>query len=163
VKIEVRLESLESTPAAYVHAGGDNPEEDASAAISAWGIPRGLYDRGSSSRLFGRNTYPTDKPEPHGYEFFLTLDRPAGEDPGIGIEIREIPGGLYAVLRITGLENIGKAWTQLFEWVEASEHQHVGWRREDKGWVGGFEEHLNFSEALPPSEWVFDLWVRLKE
>jgi DNA gyrase inhibitor GyrI len=57
--------------------------------------------------LFGRNTFPTDNPEPHGYEFFLTV----GPDiePERDTEIREIPGGLYAVLRFNELNKIGEA------------------------------------------------------
>lgn len=38
-----------------------------------WAKSRGLLERNNVSRLFGRNTYPTDKSEPHGYELYLTV------------------------------------------------------------------------------------------
>jgi len=33
----------------------------------------------------------------------------------------------------------------------------------DYDWCNGFEEQINWYEGMPPSEWVFDLWVQLRE
>jgi len=38
--------------------------------MEAWAKPKGLLEKDIGTRVFGRNTYPTDNPEPHGYEFF---------------------------------------------------------------------------------------------
>ena len=56
---------------------------------------------------WSRNTYPTNDPEPHGYEYFLTV----GLDVVVegDVDVKEIPGGLYAVLRFTDLARIGEA------------------------------------------------------
>ncbi len=162
--MEVRLERLETMRAAYTHVLSDTPEEDAGKKIMEWAKPKGLLQKGVGARLFGRNTHPTDNPEPHGYEFFLTVG-PDVEPEG-DIEVREIPGGLYAVLRFKNLDNIGKAWKHLWNWIKESEHEHIGWKKGEHGWVNGFEEHLNWFECYqfkPPSEWIFDLWVQLKE
>ena len=157
---EVRLETLEPMRAVHVHALSENPEEDAGKEIMGWAQSMGLLKEGSGSRLFGRNTFPTSEPEPHGYELYLTI----GEDVDAGgIDVGQIPGGLYAVLRFTNLENIGAAWKRLFSWIEEGEYQHVGWKKGEHGWADGFEEHLDFWEEKPQSEWTFDLWAKLKE
>ena len=159
--MEVRLERLETMRAANTYVLSETPEEDAWKKIEAWAKPKGLLEKGVGTRVFGRNTYPTDNPEPHGYEFFVTV----GQDiePGGDVVIKEIPGGLYAVLRFENLENMGKAWKQLWEWIDESEHEHIGWKKGEHGWVDGFEEHLNWYEEKPAKEWILDLWVQLKE
>jgi len=158
--MEVRLERLETMRAAHVHAFSETPEEDAWKKMTTWAKPKGLLKEGLGTRVFGRNTYPTDNPEPHGYEFFLTVgDEVEAEGE---IDIREIPGGLYAVLRFEGLENMRDAWERLWKWIEESEHEHVGWSKGEHGWYNGFEEHLNLLEESQ-QKWIFDLWVQLKE
>ena len=158
--MEVRLERLPAMRAAHVHAFSENPEEDAWRIMEAWAGPLGLLEQGSGTRVFGRNTYPTTETEPYGYEFFLTVG--PGVEPGDGIDLREIPGGSYAVLRFEGLDNIGEAWERMWDWIGGSGHEHVGWRKEEHGWCDGFEENLTPNEE-DPSKWVFDLWVQLKE
>ncbi|MFB0543934.1 MAG: GyrI-like domain-containing protein [Candidatus Bathyarchaeia archaeon] len=158
--MEVRIERLEAMRAAYVHVLSETPEIDAGKKIMEWAKPKGLIEEGSGARLFGRNTFPTDNPEPHGYEFFLTVG-PDVEPEG-DIEIREIPSGLYAVLRFKNLDNIRKAWELLWRWIKESEYEEIGWKKGEHGWINGFEEHLNPLEEST-KEWVFDLWVQLKE
>jgi DNA gyrase inhibitor GyrI len=157
--MKVRTERLETLRVAHAHASGDKPEDDAYKKLMEWAERKGLSKKGA--RLFGRNTYPTNKPEPHGYEFFLTV----GQDvkPEGDIDISEVSGGLYAVLRFTNLDGIGEAWQQLWHLIEESKYKHVGWKKGEHGWVNGFEEHLSWRENKPTNEWVFDLWVQLKE
>ncbi len=158
-EIEVRLERLRTMRTAHVQVLSDVSEEDAGKKIMEWAERKGLFRKGV--RLFGRNTYPTDNPEPHGYEFFLTIGpdvKPEGE-----IDIQEIPSGLYAVLRFMDLDKIGDAWRKLWGWIEESKHEFIGWKKGEYGWVDGYEEHLNWQEKKPQTEWIFDLWVQLKE
>lgn len=161
IKMYVRVERLEAMRVAHIHVLSDTPEEDAWRKMEAWARPIGLLNKHVGTRVFGRNTYPTDNPEPHGYEFFLTVD-PDIKTEG-DIDIKEIPGGLYAVLRFRNLNNIGEAWKHLWKWLEESEYEHLGWRKGDHGWVDGFEEHLNPFDGKPHEEWTFDLRVQLKE
>ena len=105
-EMEVRLERLDTMRAAHVHAFSENPEEDAWEIIETWARPKGLLEDNVCSRIFVRNTYPTNKPEPHGYEFFLTVEH--GIESEGDIDIREIFSGFYAVLRFKGLEKIGE-------------------------------------------------------
>ena len=154
---KVRLEELRTMLAAHVHVLSDTPEEDAMKKIMGWAEGNGIRE----ARLFGRNTYPTDNPEPHGYEFFLTV----GPDikPEDGIDMTEIHGGLYAVLRFQNLNMIGEAWKRLWSWIEDSKREHIGMKKGEYGWVDGYEEQLNWQEKKPPTEWVLDLWIQLKE
>lgn len=159
-EMEVRVERLETMRTAYTHAFSEAPEEDAWRKMKAWARPKGLLEEGSGARIFGRNTYPTDNSEPHGYELFFTIG--SDVEPVGDIGISEIQGGLYAALKFKNLENIRIAWEQLWKWIEKSDYEHAGWRKGEHGWVDGFEELLTPHEK-PQKEWILDLWVRLKE
>jgi hypothetical protein len=63
------------------------------------------------TRVFGRNTYLTDNPQVHGYEFFLTVGLDI--EPDGDIDMRQI-SGVYVVLRFNNLENIGNAREHLW-------------------------------------------------
>jgi DNA gyrase inhibitor GyrI len=157
-EMDIRIEKLAAMPTLYVHSAADEPEQDAMNRILAYAKTNGLTEK-AGVRLFGRNTYP-DKQESHGYELYLTVDEKT--QLYTDIETGIIPGGVYAVLRFKGLDNIGFAWKKLWEWIEKSGREHLGWQKGVHGWVGGFEEQVNWQQAKPPTEWVFDLWVPLK-
>jgi len=159
--VDVRLERLGDMRAICAYALSDTPEEDAKQKIMTYAKTRDLTGKNSVSRLFGRNTYPTGNPEPHGYAFYLTAE--SDFEPDGDLEASEIPGGLYAVLRFKNLYTMGEAWAKLWKWIEESPYEHVGWKKGAHGWVGGFEEHLNWKDEEPHTEWIFDLWVKLKE
>lgn len=158
--MEVRLERLSAMRAAHVHSFSESPEEDAWRKIETWARSIGLFEESLGTRVFGRNTYPTTEPEPHGYEFFLTVSYDVELEDGI--DVLEIPHGLYAVLRVESLDNLGEAWERMWNWIGESEHEHVGWRKGEHGWCDGFEENLTPLEK-DPEKWVFDLWVKLRE
>ena len=159
--MEVRIERLDTMRVVYTHVLSDTPEEDAGKKIFEWAEAKGLNKKRVKPRLFGRNTHPTDNPEPHGYELYLTVS-PDIEPEG-DVEIAEIEGGLCAVLRFKNLEKIQNAWQHLWDWIKESEYEHAGWKKGKHGWVNGFEEHLNWYEQKTQNEWTFDLWVQLKE
>ena len=161
MELVVRLERLEPLRAACAHVLSETPEEDVWKKIETWAKSKGLLEEGVGTRVFGRNTYPTDNPEPHGYELYLTVG--PNIEPEGDIKINEIPGGLYAVIRFKNLNNIREAWEYMWRWIKESEHEHIEWKRLENGWVNGFEEHLNWYENKPPNQWIFDLWVQLKE
>ena len=157
----IHIRRIESLRAAYTHSSSDTPEEDAWKKMEAWARPRGILTKEKGTRIFGRNTYPTDNPEPHGYQLFITVDQSI--KPENEIKIGEIPGGTYAVLSSTNLDNIGDAWRSLWSWIENSEYEFIGWKKEEYGWADGYEEHLNPFDDKLISEWKFELWIPLKE
>ena len=158
---EVRMERSGSLRAACAHILSETPEEDVWKKIEAWARPKGLLEEGIGTRIFGRNTYPTDNPEPHGYELFITVGTDI--EPEDDIKIKEIPGGLYAILRFKNLNKIREAWEYLWNWINERGYEHIGWKKLENGWVNGFEEQLNWYEKKPPDQWILDLWVQLKE
>jgi DNA gyrase inhibitor GyrI len=159
-EMEGRIERLQSTRAAYVHSYGINSSEDAAKRIMEWASMNGLFGK-NGVRLFGRYTYPVDKAHPHGYECFLTVGN--HKEQCLGAETRELPAGLYAVLRFRDPRNIDFAWKKLWNWIEENGYENVGWKKGEHGWVNGFEEHVNWQDQKPPTEWLFDLWVAIKE
>jgi len=48
--------------------------------MESWAKPKGLLKR---EPRISADTYPTDNPEPHGYEFFLTVGRNIEPDADI--------------------------------------------------------------------------------
>jgi len=159
---EVRIERLVSRQAAYIHASGDSPEEEALTKIIVWAKTKNIaHNRGI--HLMGRNTYPTEKPDPHGYEYYLTLNEPIFKDEE-EIKMKNFPGGLFAVLRFKNLFDMQASWISLMKWVKENNYQEIGVIKTENGWVNsGFEELLNWDETKPPTEWVFDLWLQIKE
>jgi DNA gyrase inhibitor GyrI len=146
--------------AVWVHSSSENPEEEALKKITEYAKANGITQK--EARLFGRNTYPTDAPEPHGYEYYLTVQK--GVKPKGEISVKEVPGGLYAVLELKNLFLLSEGWKQLFTWVESNGHEPVGVSKGEHGWVNGaFEELVNWSENKASTEWIFRLWVQLKE
>jgi DNA gyrase inhibitor GyrI len=155
-----QLTQLNPLTAAYVYSLSQSPEEETLTKILEYAKTSGLTQK--KLRLFGRNIYPTDKPEPHGYEYYLTSDstiKTKGE-----VVTGEVSGGLYAVLEIKNLLSIGEGWQKLFSWVEANGHLPVGVSRGKYGWVNSaFEELLDWHQQKPPNEWCFCLWVQIRE
>lgn len=134
------------------------PEEEALTAALQYAENNGLTD--TTARLFGRNIYLTDQPEPHGYEYYVAADK---IEPS-GVEVGEVSGGLYAVVEVKNLFNLSEGWKNLLEWVEANGYQAIGVKRGSHGWVNSaYEELLEWQQQKPPTEWRFRLWVQLHE
>ena len=158
---EIAVEEREPLNAMVTHALSETPEEDTWKTIQSWAGPRRLLTKEKGTRLFGRNTYPTKEPEPHGYQLYITVEEPM--EPTENITPGEVPGGLYAVLRSTSIEGMAQAWPALWKWLEESQYQFTGWEKGEHGWVNGLEEHLNPFDGLPPEEWLFNLMIPVKK
>ena len=87
--IDVKLEKLESMRAVFFHASSNTPEEDAWSKAEAWVKNKGILNSDSNIRIFGRNTYPTENPEPHGYGIYITI--PPNTKVESEIPVRSIP------------------------------------------------------------------------
>jgi effector-binding domain-containing protein len=70
------------------------------------------------------------------------------------VKIKDFSGGLYAVTRFKGLENIGQVWKDLVRWQEDSKYKSGSHQ-----WL----EELHTSVDSPPEEYVFDLWLPIME
>ena len=155
-----QLTNLNPMPAAHVFSLSQSPEEEALTKILEYA--KSIRLSSAKSHLFGRNIYPTDQPEPHGYEYYLTGEDKIKLNGEIGFGA--VKGGLYAILEIKNLFNIAEGWKTLFSWVEANGHAPVGVVKGPHGWVNSaYEELLDWQQPKPPTEWLFRLWVQLRE
>ena len=149
---KVRIEQLPPMRVAYAVAISQSPEGDSLDKLMTWAGQQGLLE-GESHRVFGfDNPGPSPTETEYGYETWITVG-PDTEAEG-EVQVKEFPGGLYAVTSITGIGDIGPGWKQLIEWRENSQYQ-VG----DQPCL---EEHLS-----PPSasfdECRLDLYQPLAE
>lgn len=157
--MEPELSRLNSMVAAHVYSLNQSPEEEALKVVLQYAKNNGVTEQ--TSRLFGRNIYLTDKPEPHGYEYLLT-----GDNVNPNREVRKdvVSAGLYAVVEIKNLFSITEGWKNLMKWVEKNGYKAVGVKKGPHGWVcSAYEELLDWQQQKPPEEWRFRLWVQLQE
>ncbi|GAH38481.1 unnamed protein product, partial [marine sediment metagenome] len=158
--IKVSLKELDTMRAAFFHSLSNTPEEDAWSKAESWGKKKGLLLEDSSVRIFGRNIYPTENPEPHGYGIYVTVQPITRVE--LEIPVRSIPKGLYAVVKCNGVEEMSFKWPELWKWVENSEYQYIGETKGEYGFELGFEEYLNWHSTLvekSESKMIFDLML----
>ncbi|MFX1497005.1 MAG: GyrI-like domain-containing protein [Promethearchaeota archaeon] len=162
--MNVELINMRAIRSAYFHAFSNTPEEDAWKMLELWAKNKGFLKENSNIRIFGRNTYPTENPEPHGYGFFIALTPETKIEKNIFIRI--IPGGLYALLRCEGIEKLGECWGNLWKWVNESEYKYIGETKGVNGFELGYEEHLNWYHTFvkkDENKFIFNLMIQLWE
>ena len=115
----VRIEKLEAMQVASVRAVGETPELDAWERLTAWAEPRGLLNDSEEHPVFGfNNPSPSPDCKEYGYELWIRVG--ADVEPEDEIELKEFPGGTYAVTMHQGLPN-PEAWMNLWQWVQGSQ------------------------------------------
>jgi DNA gyrase inhibitor GyrI len=155
-QLQVRIVRLEPVRVASAHGYGEAPEDQAWKTILAWAEAEGLLEDPSAVRFFGFNN-----PNPHpgspnyGYEQWITVGpevKVSGE-----VELKDFPGGLYAVTRCQGIPEIAPTWKKLVTWFESS-----AYKRAYHQWL---EECLSppTDPELPLEEYVFDLYLPIAE
>ncbi len=75
-------------------------------------------------------------------------------EPEGEIRILGFSGGLYAVARCEGLQNIGDVWQALVKWREDSKY-----KKAHHQWL----EELLTDPGVPPEEYVFNLYLPVAE
>ena len=147
-EIEVRIVHLEPMRVASAYDFGEQPETIAWEKVLDWAAGEGIEDL-SQHRFFGfNNPNPSPGSPNYGYEIWMKV---AGETTGSEeIEIKEVEGGLYAVTRLTDLNQIGRVWKDLVRWREESEFKPGRHQ-----WL----EHLRNIEETDLDKLVFDLYL----
>jgi DNA gyrase inhibitor GyrI len=157
---KVRIVELPPCKVASFTGFGAGPENIAWKALFAWMKEHGL--KVEDGRFLGfNNPTPTPGNPNYGYEQWLLLDdgaKRAAPASG-GVEIKDYPGGLYAVTRHRGRpELLPGTWTALRLWVESSH-----FRPSERQWL---EECLNpglLLKRLPPwGEFAFDIYMAVE-
>lgn len=151
-EIEVRIVRLEPLRVASAYAFGEQPELQAWEKILTWAKSQGIEDL-TAHRFFGfNNPSPSPGSPNYGYEQWMTV----GQDvvPGEGIEFKDFPGGLYAVARSEGIQNITQDWRNLALWREESKYQEAHHQ-----WL----EECFTPQAERIEDYVFDLYIPIAE
>jgi DNA gyrase inhibitor GyrI len=147
--IDVRIVKLNPMRVASFYGFGKSPEMVAWEKLKAWASPKSLIDNSESYRTFGfNNPNPSSGSPNYGYELWL----PIGNDvvPEGDIRVQDFSGGLYAVTRFKGLDNIGEVWKKLVTWQEKSHYKQAYHQ-----WL----EELLVDPDTPIEEYVFDLYL----
>jgi hypothetical protein len=139
---KIRVEKLKSLRAAFFYSFTENPEEDAWINTFKFLKNRKLLKNYSNIRVFGRNIYPTEDPEPHGYAYYITINSDFQIENDCYVTI--IPGGLYTILPCRGFEELSNDWSKLWKWVENSNYKYIGETKSELGFELGYEEILNW-------------------
>lgn len=155
-ELDVRIVTLEPLHVASALGYGESPEELAFGKLMPWAKEKGLLEEKGKHRIFGFNNPDPSKGSPnYGYEVWIEVG-PEVEGEG-EIEIKEFPGGLYAVTRCVvpkgNFEVIGATWKKLVAWREDSKYK-CGKHQ----WM---EESIMLD--LPDTEFVLDLYMPISE
>jgi DNA gyrase inhibitor GyrI len=132
---------------------GTNPEAQAWGRLLDWAEESGALNDNREHRFFGFNNPDPSYGSPnYGYEQWVTVgEETEGADK---VEIEVFEGGLYAVARCKGVQNIGECWKSLVRWREDSSHQPSSHQ-----WL---EELINAPDVAP-EEMIFDLYLPIME
>lgn len=151
--LQVRVVTLDPIRVASAYGFGANPEGIAFEKIEAFAVANNLLEEGKLPSTFGFN-HPDPSPGSpnYGYEIWLPIAEDVQEQGEINI--KNIPKGLYAVTRFTGLLNIGEVWKRLAKWREGSKYK-IGTHQ----WL----EHLLSPPDYPIEAYVFDLYLPIAE
>ena len=142
---EVRIVDLPPMRVACAHGFGAGPEEEADEKIQAFVAERGLTD---FQRFGFNNPNPSPGSPNYGYDIWVTVGPDVeGTDD---VQVKVFEGGLYAVTRFKGLQNIGAVWQSLVNWCDESPYQlaHHQWL-----------EALLTPSDVAMEEYVFDLYL----
>jgi predicted transcriptional regulator YdeE len=152
-EIDVRIVNLKPMRMISAYGFGAEPETIAWKKLTAFGLEKGLLEESKSPTTYGfNNPNPSEGSPNYGYEIWLPVDDdvvPEGD-----LRIIDFNGGLYAVTTFKGLQNIGEVWGQLVKWREGSKYKHGSHQ-----WL----ENLKTGPDLSPKEFVFDLYLPIRE
>ncbi len=148
--LAVRIVKLEPLRVASFHGFGPSPERLAAEKLAAWAGPRGYLADRTHHRIFGfNNPSPSAGSPNYGYEFWIVVGPEVEAAPEV--PVLDFAGGLYAVTRCQGVENIGPTWGRLVQWLSDSRYGHAGHQ-----WL---EEHLNPVFPAADEELLLDLYA----
>jgi DNA gyrase inhibitor GyrI len=151
--IEVKIVQLEGFHVVSALGFGPEPEGLAQQMLFDWAKTQHLLDQNPLPRVFGFNNPDPGVGSPnYGYELWMVVGRDV--HPTSPLQEKEFSGGLYAVTRCQGIQNIFQTWKDLLAWVETSPYRmaHHQW----------LEEHIRFLN-VNLDEFVVDLYLPIKE
>ena len=149
--VDVRIEELEPMRVACFRAVSGSPERDVWEKLKSWAEARGYLGNVAQHPIFGfNNPNPSPDRKEYGYEFWIRV--PPDTEPDGDVEVKDFPGGLYAVTTHEGLPNPA-VWMSLWNWVQSSSY---GWRQTN-------ELERARDPLAPDDQKVFDLYLPVRE
>jgi effector-binding domain-containing protein len=152
---DVRIVDLPAMRVAGSLGFGKEPENQAWKQMQKFAASVDIDLGKKGARTYGfNNPNPTPGSDNYGYEIWL----PVGPDIEAAppIQIKQVPGGKYAVVRFTGLSNITRMWGELVAWFEESPYTSP------PNWCRCLEALQNPLEP-DPEKYVFDLYLPIAE
>ena len=148
---EIRIVELKPMRVAVFHAESATPEADAWKKLAEWAKVKRFSFPSEKHRVFGfNNPDPSGEKPEYGYDLWLDLGGAKIDTPGAEPVFKNIPGGLYAVLRARGIPQVYGEWRRLVKWRKTSGYGH--------GKHQWLEEHLTAAD-LPLDKIVLDLYL----
>lgn len=152
-KMEVRIAQLEAMRVLSVMGFGKEPEGLAWEKMDAWVKSHPAEEVLNKPRFFGfNNPEPSPGSPNYGYEIWVQVG-PDVQSEGEYV-VKEFGGGLYAVTRCQGVENIYNTWQKFVAWIETSPYTSARHQWLEEFVVGG---------SVPPEDLVLDLWLPIKQ
>jgi DNA gyrase inhibitor GyrI len=157
-QLEVRIVALDPMRVASASGFGAEPEALAWTKLLAWAQRQGIPNDFHGYRFFGfNNPSPTPGSPNYGYEQWITAAS-AGQPDG-EVSIKAFQGGLYAVARCQGPQNIYQTWKDLLVWCENSRYTMAQHQCLEECLS---TELISLSE-IPWDKVVFDLYLPIAE
>ena len=154
-ELKVRISELKPMRVASFHAFGPGPELDAAAKLVDWAKLKGYLDDPENHRIFGfNNPNPSVGSPNYGYEFWIQIEQDIEVEKDITVKVFD--GGLYAVTRSRGVENITPTWMKLAEWVENNSKYQYGTQQM-------LEEHIGSFPFEISEDFTLDLYCSIRE
>ncbi len=152
---DVRIVDLPPMRVASSLGFGRTPENQAAEQIDRFAKSIGVDLRDGRHVTYGfNNPNPSPGSENYGYEIWLPIGPDVAARPPISI--KQVPGGKYAVTRLTGLSNIGRVWKELVAWFEDSPYAAP------PNGCQCLEAVLSWGNP-DPETWVFDLYLPIAD
>ncbi|MFC2083555.1 GyrI-like domain-containing protein [Bacteroidota bacterium] len=110
----------------FYQKNSETPEIDAWSKLKNWADPLGLLENPTKHQVYGfNNPIPLKETKLRGYEFWITIP----DDFKVGDEVitKNFIGGLYAVVRIKDVRNIGDVCIKLYQWIQNNENFQLGY------------------------------------
>ena len=153
----VQIVRLEPMRVASVLGFGPEPERLSWEKLLAYARPKGWLEPPYTHRIFGfNNPSPSAGSPNYGYELWITVGPEAQPEPGV--EIKDVPGGLYAVARWDGQGDPGSAipaaWQRLVMWREQSRYHSARHQ-----WL----EESPLPAGVPGAPFLLDLYLPIAE
>jgi len=122
MELDVKIVELNPMRVASFRAISESPEHEASEMLLEWATGKGFLNDLEKHPIYGfNNPNPTKGKKEYGYEFWIKVDKDYSEE---GINLKEFPGGRYAVTTCRDLSEIGELWMKLYNWVKENGYEY---------------------------------------